>query len=38
VMALASWTEIGGLAVLLALSGLVYGLRWRRLKPVPALR
>jgi len=38
VMALASWTEIGGLAVLLALSGLVYGLRWLRLKPVSAAR
>lgn len=36
VIALASWTEIGGLAVLLALSGLVYGLRLLRLKPVPA--
>jgi APA family basic amino acid/polyamine antiporter len=36
VIALASWTEIGGLAVLLALSGVVYGLRLLRFKPLPA--
>jgi amino acid transporter len=29
---LASWAEIGGLAVMLALSGLVYGVRLLRLK------
>jgi amino acid transporter len=36
VIALASWTEIGGLALLLLISTLVYGLRLLRLKPVPA--
>jgi amino acid transporter len=36
VIALASWTEIGGLAVLLMLSGLVYGLRLLRSKSVLA--
>jgi len=36
VIALASWTEIGGLALLLLISTLVYGMRLLRLKPVPA--
>ena len=36
VIALASWTEIGGLALLLLISTLVYGLRLLRLKPVAA--
>jgi basic amino acid/polyamine antiporter, APA family len=33
---LASWAEIGGLAVMLALSGLAYGVRLLRLKPAAA--
>ena len=35
-IALASWVEIGGLAAMLALSCLMYGLRFLRLKPAPA--